>query len=215
MLKLYTYFRSSAAFRVRIALNLKGLPFESIPVHLLQGGGAQHTPAYAALNPTQLVPTLVDGELILGQSLAIIEYLEETCPAPALLPLDALGRARVRALAQTIACEIHPLNNLRVLQYLEWELQIDAAAKAKWYRHWVTLGFTALEALLASSADTGAFCHGDTPTLADCCLIPQIANARRFDTPLDAFPQIRRIEVACMALSAFERAAPQAQADAA
>lgn len=215
MLKLYTYFRSSAAFRVRIALNLKGLPFESIPVHLLRDGGAQHTPAYAALNPTQLVPTLVDDELILGQSLAIIEYLEETCPAPALLPLDAAGRARVRALAQTIACEIHPLNNLRVLQYLEHEFQIDAAAKAKWHRHWVTLGFTALEALLESNPDTGAFCHGDTPTLADCCLIPQIANARRFDTPLDAFPQIRRIEAACLALSAFERALPQAQADAA
>ena len=214
MLKLYTYFRSSAAFRVRIALNLKGLPFESIPVHLLQDGGVQHTPAYAALNPAQLVPTLVDGELILGQSLAIIEYLEEACPAPALLPPDALGRARVRALAQTIACEIHPLNNLRVLQYLEHELQIDAAARAKWYRHWVTVGFTALETLLANSFDTGAFCHGDTPTLADCCLIPQVANARRFDTPLDAFPQIRRIEAACLALSAFERAAPQAQADA-
>lgn len=214
MLKLYTYFRSSAAFRVRIALNLKGLPFESIPVHLLRDGGAQHTPAYAALNPTQLVPTLVDGELILGQSLAIIEYLDETCPAPALLPLDTLGRARVRALAQTIACEIHPLNNLRVLQYLEHELQIDEATRAKWYRHWVTLGFTGLEALLESSPDTGAFCHGNTPTLADCCLIPQIANARRFDTPLDAFPQIRRIEAACMALSAFERAAPQTQADA-
>ncbi len=215
MLKLYTYFRSSAAFRVRIALNLKGLPFESIPVHLLRDGGAQHTPAYAALNPTHLVPTLVDGGLILGQSLAIIEYLEETCPAPPLLPLDAGGRARVRALAQTITCEVHPLNNLRVLQYLEHELQIDAAAKGKWCRHWVTVGFTALEALLDSSPDTGAFCHGDTPTLADCCLIPQIANARRFDTPLDAFPHIRRIEVACMALSAFERALPQAQADAA
>ena len=215
MLKLYTYFRSSAAHRVRIALNLKGLPFESIPVHLLRGGGAQHTPAYAALNPAQLVPTLVDGELILGQSLAIIEYLEETCPAPALLPVDPLGRSRVRALAQTVACDIHPLNNLRVLQYLERELQIDAPAKARWYRHWVTLGFTALETLLASSPDTGAFCHGDTPTLADCCLIPQIANARRFDIPLDAFPQIQRIEAACMALSAFERAAPQAQADAA
>ena len=214
MLKLYTYFRSSAAFRVRIALNLKGLPFESIPVHLLRDGGAQHTPAYAALNPAQLVPTLVDGELILGQSMAIIEYLEQAYPTPALLPLDALGRARVRALAQTIACDIHPLNNLRVLQYLEHELKIDAAARAKWYRHWVTLGFTALETLLDSSPDTGAFCHGDTPTLADCCLIPQIANARRFDSPLDAFPQIRRIEAACMALSAFERALPQAQADA-
>jgi len=158
------------------------------------------------LNPSHLVPTLVDGEQALGQSLAIMEYLEETCPQPALLPSDAPGRARVRALAQTIACEVHPLNNLRVLQYLELELKIDAAAKAKWYRHWITLGFTALEAMLASSPSTGTFCHGDTPTLADCCLIPQIANSRRFDTPLDAFAHIRRIESACLALSAFQRA---------
>ena len=214
MLKLYTYFRSSAAYRVRIALNLKGLPYESIPVHLLHDGGAQHSADYARLNPAQLVPTLVDGEQALGQSLAIMEYLEETHPAPPLLPADAPGRARVRALAQTIACEIHPLNNLRVLQYLEQELKIDAAAKARWYRHWITLGFTAIEALLESSPGTGEFCHGNTPTMADCCLIPQIANSRRFATPLEAFPRIRRSEAACVALEAFQRAAPQAQPDA-
>ena len=167
MIKLYTYFRSSASYRVRIALNLKGLPFESIPVHLLRAGGLQHTPDYARINPAQLVPTLVDGELTLGQSLAIIEYLEEMYPEPALLPTDAAGRARVRALGQTIACEIHPLNNLRVLQYLEHELKMDQAARANWYRHWITLGFTALEAMLDNSPGTGAFCHGEQPTLAD------------------------------------------------
>ena len=214
MIKLYSYFRSSASYRVRIALNLKGLPFESIPVHLLHAGGLQHTPDYARINPAELVPTLVDGELTLGQSLAIMEYLEEMYPAPALLPADAVGRARVRALGQTIACEIHPLNNLRVLQYLEHELQISAAARADWYRHWITLGFTAMEAMLDNDPCIGVFCHGEQPGLADCCLIPQIVNARRFDTPLGAFPHIVRIEVACMALSAFQRAAPQAQPDA-
>lgn len=213
MIKLYTYFRSSAAYRVRIALNLKGLPYESIPVHLLRDGGAQHSADYVRLNPAELVPTLVDGGLTLGQSLAIIEYLEETHPTPALLPLDAPGRARVRALAQTIACEIHPLNNLRVLQYLERELNVDAEAKARWYRHWITLGFTALESLLQDSR--GDFCHGDAPTLADCCLIPQVANSRRFDTPLENFPRIRRIEAACLRLPAFQRALPEVQPDAA
>lgn len=215
MLTLYTYFRSSASYRVRIALNLKGLTYESVPVHLLKEGGAQHSPAYQQLNPARLVPTLMDGAQPLTQSLAIMEYLDETHPEPALLPRDALGRARVRALAQSIACEIHPLNNLRVLQYLENELQVDAIVRAHWYRHWVTLGFKALETLLADSADCGGFCHGDTPGLADCCLIPQLANARRFDTPLDAFPTLLRIEASCLALDAFARAAPGAQPDAA
>lgn len=214
MLQLHTYFRSSASYRVRIALHLKGLAFESVGVHLLRAGGAQHAPDYVRLNPSRLVPTLVDGEHALGQSLAIMEYLEETHPEPALLPSDPVGRARVRALAQTIACEIHPLNNLRVLQYLEHELKIDDAARATWYRHWITLGFTAIEAALANSASTGAFCHGDTPTLADCCLIPQIANSRRFDTPLDAFPTIRRIEATCLDLPAFQAARPEVQPDA-
>ncbi len=214
MLKLYTYHRSSASYRVRIALHLKGLPFETIGVHLLRGGGAQHAPDYVRLNPAHLVPTLLAGDDALGQSLAIMEYLDEVYPEPPLLPAGPLARARVRALAQTIACEIHPLNNLRVLHYLEHELKIDEAAKANWYRHWITLGFTALEAMLASSPDTAEFCHGNTPTLADCCLIPQIANSRRYDTPLEAFPHIRRIEAACAGLSAFQNARPEVQPDA-
>ena len=215
MLQLHSYFRSSASYRVRIALELKGLPYTYVPVHLLKDGGAQHAPPYQRLNPTELVPTLVDHDgHALGQSLAIMEYLDETQPEPALLPRDALGRARVRALAQTIACEIHPLNNLRVLQYLERDLKVTEAAKADWYRHWITLGFTALERMLAHNPATGRFCHGDTPGLADCCLVPQVANSRRFDTPLEVFPTIRRIETACLALPAFQRAAPQVQPDA-
>jgi maleylpyruvate isomerase len=215
MLQLYSYFRSSAAYRVRIALELKGLPYSYVPVHLLKDGGAQHAPQYQRLNPTELVPTLVDEDgHALGQSLAIMEYLDETQPEPALLPRDALGRARVRALAQTVACEIHPLNNLRVLQYLERDLKVTEAARADWYRHWITLGFTALERTLANNPATGRFCHGDSPGLADCCLIPQVANSRRFDTPLEAFPTIRRIEVTCLALPAFQKAAPQVQPDA-
>ncbi len=214
MLTLYTYFRSSAAYRVRIALNLKGLAYESVPIHLLKAGGEQHGLDYQRLNPAQLVPTLIEDTHALTQSLAIIDYLEETHPDPALLPCDALGRARVRALAQTIACEIHPLNNLRVLQYLENTLKLDAQVRADWYRHWVTLGFTALEALLADSPATATFCHGDTPGLADCCLIPQLVNARRFDTPLQAFPTLLRIEASCLALEAFARAAPAVQPDA-
>lgn len=214
MLQLYSYFRSSASYRVRIALNLKGLPFEYVPVHLLKDGGQHHTVDYQRVNPAELVPTLVDDGHAIGQSLPIMEYLDETHPEPALLPPDALSRARVRALAQSIACEIHPLNNLRVLQYLERDLKLDETTKATWYRHWITLGFTALEAMLADNPNTGAFCHGDTPGLADCCLIPQIANSRRFDTPLDAFPNIRRIEQACLALAAFTKAAPQLQPDA-
>lgn len=214
MLQLYTYFRSSAAYRVRIALHLKNLPFESVPVHLLKGGGEQHAPAYQQVNPAELVPTLVADGHALTQSLAIMEYLDETYPEAALLPRDALGRARVRSLAQSIACEIHPLNNLRVLQYLERNLKVDEATKADWYRHWVTLGFTVLESMLANSPATGRFCHGDAPGLVDCCLIPQIANARRFQTPLNAFPTILRIEAACLALDPFIKASPQAQPDA-
>jgi maleylacetoacetate isomerase len=215
MLQLYSYFRSSASYRVRIALNLKGLPFEYVAVHLLKDGGQQHSADYQRINPAELVPALVDDGHAIGQSLAIMEYLDETRPElPALLPRDALGRARVRALAQSIACEIHPLNNLRVLQYLENDLKLDEAAKATWYRHWIALGFTALETMLANNPHTGTFCHGDTPGLADCCLIPQLANARRFDTPLEAFPTILRIERACLALDAFAKAAPAVQPDA-
>lgn len=215
MFKLYTYWRSSASYRVRIALHLKGLPFESVPVHLLRDGGEQHSAAYAELNPSELVPTLVDGAEALTQSLAIIEYLEEAYPTPALLPTANLARARVRALSQFIACEMHPLNNLRVLQYLERTLGLDEATKTAWYRHWVTTGFATLETMLANNPATGRFCHGDSPTMADCLLIPQISNARRFAAPLDAFPTVRRIETECMGLQAFLDARPEVQLDAA
>ncbi|CAM3377941.1 maleylacetoacetate isomerase [Polaromonas hydrogenivorans] len=215
MLVLHTYFRSSASYRVRIALALKGLAYESVPVHLVRGGGEQHSAAFATLNPAELVPVLVDGEVTLTQSLPIIEYLDEVHPAPALLPPDAAGRARVRAIAQTIACEIHPLNNLRVLQHLEATLGASAQAKSTWYAHWVALGFTVVESMLSESAATGRYCHGDTPTLADCCLVPQIYNAERFGVSLAAYPTLRRIGEACMKLPAFQRAAPEAQADAA
>lgn len=213
MRQLYTYFRSSASYRVRIALHLKGLAFDSVPVHLLRDGGEQHGEDYRRINPAQLIPTLVDHALTLGQSVAIMEYLEEAYPTPALLPADRAQRARVRAVVQAIACDIHPLNNLRVLQYLENTLHQDEAARATWYRHWITLGFEALEAELALTS--GTFCFGDSPTLADCCLVPQMANARRFNTPLEAFPTLLRIDAACRALPAFTAAAPENQADAA
>lgn len=214
MLTLHSYFRSSAAYRVRIALNLKGLPYDYAPVHLLKNGGEQHAPSYQRINPSELIPTLVDDGHAMGQSLAIMEYLDEVHPEPALLPKDSFGRARVRALALSVACEIHPLNNLRVLQYLDNPLKLDEGTKADWYRHWITVGFTALETMLSHHPSTGTFCHGETPSLADCCLIPQIANSRRFDTPLAAFPTICRIEKACLALQAFADAAPALQPDA-
>lgn len=215
MLILHTYFRSSAAYRVRIALELKGLAYQSVPVHLVRSGGEQHSAAFAALNPAELVPVLVDGPVTLTQSLPIMEYLDELHPAPALLPSDAAGRARVRAIAQTIACEIHPLNNLRVLQHLEATLGADAQSKNAWYAHWVTLGFKVVESMLRETASTGRYCHGDTPTLADCCLVPQIYNAERYGIALDAYPNLRRVGLACLQLEAFQRAAPAAQADAA
>jgi len=214
MLRLYTYFRSSAAYRVRIALNLKGLAYEAVPVHLLRDGGQQNQPAYRALSPLGTVPALQTGEGAFTQSLAIIEYLDETHPLPPLLPASAAERARVRALAQTIACDIHPVNNLRVLQYLGKHLAATQEQKDAWYRHWVNAGLLAVEQLLAAHPATGAFCHGDAPTLADCCLVPQVFNARRFDCPLDAMPTIRRIVAACEALPAFRNAAPAMQPDA-
>ena len=213
-LVLYGYWRSTAAYRVRIALNLKGLAFENRPVHLVRGGGEQHAPAYAALNPLELVPSLRDGERTLTQSLAIMEYLDETRPEPPLLPADAEGRARVRALAQLVACDIHPLGNLRVLQYLERELGVGEAQRGAWSRHWIATGFAALEAMLAGNAATGRYCHGDTPGLADACLVPQVYNARRWKLPLDDYPTIRRIDEACGELEAFRLAAPEAQEDA-
>ncbi len=213
-MKLHTYFRSSAAFRVRIALNLKGLPFDAVPVHLLRDGGEQHHAAYRALNPLGVVPVLQDGPLVLTQSLAIIEYLEETHPQPALLPVGPTERARVRAIAQAIACDIHPVNNLRVLQYLKRTLGHTQDEVDTWYRHWVQLGLAAVEQLLAGHPQTGRFCHGDTPGLPDCCLLPQVFNARRYDCPLDAMPTVRRIAAACEDLPAFVAALPANQPDA-
>lgn len=212
-MKLYSYFRSSAAYRVRIALNLKGIAYEQVPVNLLKG--EEKGDDYRKVNPQGLVPALVtaDGR-VLTQSLAICEYLEEVYPYPPLLPADAAGRARVRALANLLACEIHPLNNLRVLQYLTGTLGVDEEQKLAWYRHWVVEGFNALEALLADSSNTGRFCHGDQPTLADVCLVPQVFNARRFKCELSPYPTIQRIGEACEALPAFQAAAPEQQPDA-
>lgn len=212
-MKLYNYFRSSASYRVRIALNLKGLPFEYASVHLTRGGGEQFSPAYRELNSQALVPVLEDGGERITQSLAIIEYLDEKYPEPPLLPRSPGDRARVRALALTAACEIHPLNNLRVLNYLSRELGIDGNAKTAWYRHWVGLGLDALEADVAR-APTGRFCHGDSPGLADCCLVPQLFNARRFECDLSRYPNLLAIEANCMAIAAFRDAAPDKQIDA-
>lgn len=214
-LTLYGYWRSSAAYRVRIALNLKGLEYAQQAVHLVRDGGEQHLPGYQTLNPQQLVPTLVHGERVLHQSLAIIEYLDEAITAkPSLLPPDPRQRARVRALAQLVACDIHPVNNLRVMQYLQTELDVDATQRERWTRHWIQLGFDAFEAMLASDLSTGTFCHGDAPGLADACLVPQVYNARRFDMDIDAWPTIARIDARCRELPAVQRAMPENQPDA-
>lgn len=213
MTTLYGYFRSSAAYRVRIALNLKGLVYDQAPVNLVKG--EQRGEANLARHPQGLVPVLeTDDGTPLTQSLAICEYLEECHPEPTLLPTVAQGRARVRALAQLVACEIHPLNNLKVLKYLVGELGLDDEAKLAWYRHWIAEGFHALEASLTLDAGSGEFCHGDTPTLADVCLVPQVYNAERFECDLSAYPTIRRIVANCRALPAFQEAAPEAQPDA-
>ena len=213
-LVLYSYWRSSAAFRVRIALNLKGLHYETRAIHLLREGGEQHSPAYAALNPQELVPTLLDGERVLTQSMAILEYLDETRPQPSLLPADAAGRARVRALAQVVGCDIHPIGNLRVLQWIGSQFNADDEQKSVWMRHWVSTGLHALETMLASSKDTGRYCHGDTPGLADACLVPQVYNARRWKVPLGDYPTILRIDATCATLDAFHNAMPEQQPDA-
>jgi maleylacetoacetate isomerase len=212
-MKLYDYFRSSAAYRVRIALNLKGLAPERAFVHLRRG--AQRASDYLAVNALGLVPSLVtDGGEVLTQSLAIIEWLDETHLQPPLLPPDAAGRARVRALALAIACDIHPINNLRVLNYLTGTLGATEAQKNGWYRYWCDVGFEALETQLAREKVTGAFCHGGSPTLADICLVPQLANARRVELDLSLYPTLLRIEAACNALPAFAAAAPAQQPDA-
>jgi len=213
-LRLYSFFRSSAAYRVRIALSLKGLDYDYLPVHLSRGGGEQLRPEFLRVNPQALVPVLEDGELLLSQSLAIMEYLDEVHPEPPLLPKTAAERARVRALAQTIACEIHPLNNTRVLNYLAGIVGAGDDTRNAWYRHWVAEGFKSLEARLAGNPATGRFCHGDVPGIADCCLVPQMFNARRFNCELAPYPTLVAIDRSCQALEAFQRAAPERQPDA-
>jgi maleylpyruvate isomerase len=213
-MKLYSYFRSSAAYRVRIALNLKGLAYEYAPIHLLRDGGQQLKPEYRELNPDGIVPTFVDGDNVLTQSLAIIEYLEETHPEPALLPGTPLDRAFIRSIALQVACEIHPVDNLRVLKYLKHTLKVGDEAKDAWYRHWLESGFESLEKRLANDPRVGKLCFGDTPTLADLCLVPQVFNARRFNIDMSRYPTIERIADHAAQIDAFARAAPGQQPDA-
>ncbi|MBI3453838.1 MAG: maleylacetoacetate isomerase [Rhodospirillales bacterium] len=209
-MKLHGYFRSSAAFRVRIALNLKGLPCDHASIHLRKG--EQASPAFLKLNPQGLVPALEDGSHVLTQSLAIVEYLDETHPRPPFLPQAPAGRARVRAIAQAIACDIHPLNNLRVLLYLKNVLKVTTEQHDAWYRHWIAEGLKGVENMLAVGG-TGRFCQADAPGLADICLVPQVFNAKRFDCPLNGYPRIMRVFEECMKLPAFDRAQPDKQPD--
>jgi maleylacetoacetate isomerase/maleylpyruvate isomerase len=211
-MKLYNYFRSSAAYRVRIALALKSLSYDYVSVHLAKG--EQYSAEFTAVNAQSLVPVLEEEGHLLYQSLAIMQYLDETHPEPPLLPADPLERNRVRSLALITACEIHPLNNTRVLNYLTGKLGISEEQKMDWYHHWVKTGFTALEKRLAGEKGTGRFCHGDTPGFADCVLVPQVANAKRFKVDLGAFPTILRISDECLKLAAFQQAAPENQPDA-
>ena len=214
-LKLYSYWRSSAAYRVRAALNLKQLACEIVPVHLVANGGEQHSPAYRGLNPQELVPTLLDGSRVFRQSLAIIEYLDEAyAGAMSLLPSTARERARVRALAQLVACDIHPINNLRVMQFLEREFSTPQVERERWTRHWIVDGLRAFETMLADNSSRGLFCDGDAPTIADVCLVPQVYNARRAGVDLREFPTIARIERQCLELPAFDAARPENQPDA-
>src|SRR5712692_4167651 len=205
-MKLYSYFRSSAAFRVRIALNLKQLDYESVAIHLRRND--QSKPDYRRVNPQGLVPTLEDGGQTLIQSMAIIEYLDEIHPQPPLLPKDPADRSRVRALADIVACDIHPINNLRVLRYLTHQLGLDEAAIAAWFNHWIAAGFQALEPLVAQDARTGAFCHGDSPGLADLTLVPQVVNAERYLLDLAPYPTVTRIYENCMRIEPFIAAHP-------
>ncbi|TCG07191.1 maleylacetoacetate isomerase [Paraburkholderia steynii] len=212
-MKLYSYFRSSASYRVRIALALKGLPYEYAAVHLLKGGGQQLASVYRELNPDGLVPTLEDGSQILTQSLAIIEYLDEICPDPPLLPSAPADRAYVRSVALQVACEIHPVNNLRVIQYLKKRLNISEEQRSEWYQHWIDVGFSSLESRLSSEHRVGDFVFGSTPTIADLCLVPQVWNARRFEIPLNRYPTISRLAANAMALDGFAQAEPSKQPD--
>jgi maleylpyruvate isomerase len=211
MLKLYGYFRSSASYRVRIALNMKGLDYEQVSIHLAKG--QQYTPGFSEVSPQNLVPVLEHDGQRLYQSPAIIQYLDEKFPQPALLPKDSPGRNRARSLALICVCEIHPLNNTRVLAYLTDTLKLNDEQKNAWYRHWVTVGFTALEKRLATEKETGRFCHGDAPGFADIALVPQVANANRFKVDLGPFPIIRRINESCLELEPFKKAMPQNQPD--
>ena len=210
-MKLYSFFRSSAAFRVRIALNLKNIAYETVAIHLRRND--QSKPDYRAVNPQGLVPTLEEGGRRLIQSMAIIEYLDEVHPEPPLLPKDPADRARVRALAEIVACDIHPINNLRVLRYLTHELGHDEAVIGKWYNHWIAEGFAALEPLLANDARAGAFCHGNSPGLADVALVPQVVNAERYRLDLQPYPTLVRIFENCMRLDPFIAAHPNNQPD--
>jgi len=213
IMKLYNFFRSSASYRVRIALNLKGLSYEYLPIHLRRGGGEQYSPAYKAVNPQALIPALEDEGRILTQSLAILEYLGEKYPAPPLLPTAPADRAIVRAMAMTVACEIHPLQNLRVLNYLKNTFHHSEEETQNWCRHWIVLGLAALEQQVVAVPDHSNFCFGDTPTIADLCLVPQLYNARRFGCDLSPFPTLVEIDDMCRALPAFANAAPEQQPD--
>jgi maleylpyruvate isomerase len=213
-MKLYTYFRSSAAYRVRIALNLKELSYEAIPVHLLRGGGEQLQEQYRSINPSGLVPAFQDDYLTLTQSMAILEYLEETYPQIPLMPKDPAGRARVRELAQIVACDIHPVNNLRVLRYLVRDLGLCEEVKTEWYRHWLVGGLEVLETHLARDPSSGPLCHGYNPTIADCFLVPQVFNATRHGIDVSVYPNIARVNEACVKLPAFIAAHPSNQPDA-
>lgn len=212
-LVLHNYFRSSSAYRVRIALHLKKLPFEYVSVHLNRGGGEQFQPAFSSRNPQQLVPVLSDGTIDISQSLAIIEYLDETYPALPLLPVTPPERARVRQLSLSMACDIHPLNNLRVLKYLTGPLGANDAAKSAWITHWHATGLAALEAELVRDRQRGQFCVGDTPTMADCCLVPQLFAASRFGLDLSPYPTLVAIDAACQRIPAFQLAHPARQPD--
>ena len=213
-MKLYTFFRSSASFRVRIALNLKNLSYDQIPIHLRRGGGEQFTANYQNINAQALVPTLEDDGHYLIQSLAIVEYLEEKYPSPPLLPKAAADRAVVRSMALVIACEVHPIQNLRVLNYIKNEYQQNDEQVNRWAQHWIDLGLAALEQMINAQTARGTFCFGDTPTLADICLVPQLGNARRFGCDLSRYPKILSVEKACIVIPAFADAAPDKQPDA-